>query len=65
MEEGEKRDLVRYSTMLMSDEMLAFVSAYCNSTDTLNLAHNRFDGSFPPEWTEMSSLKHLDVSNNE
>ena len=39
--------------------------AYCNSTDTLNLAHNRFEGSFPSEWTEMASLKHLDVSNND
>ena len=35
-----------------------------NSLQTLNVSSNALSGSLPSSWAALSSLQHLDISNN-
>ena len=52
-----------FSEVLLSK--LNELSAFYLPSDSINLAHNHFEGSFPPEWTGLAGLRELDISTNE
>ena len=69
-------DWVSYISTWTLSEMLLYCSfqthtfvlawsLFCLLPDSLNIANNHFDGEFPEEWTSMTSLQKLDMSNNQ